>query len=205
MKPVRFATPVRTLLALAALAAVPVTVAAQSGGGAEPASNGPTLSFVLMAKLEAGGDRVATVFFEDGSDQHVVAGQGGTFAVGAKIRPSAQSPFAVRATGGVKFMTTAADNADIYLLRFPLEAVATYDFARDFHAGAGVVYHTGLGFHGGGLGDDIDFDNATGATVELGWRWVALSYTKIDYTDEFGHTYNASNAGLVFTATLGGR
>jgi hypothetical protein len=39
--------------------------------------------------------------------------------------------------------------------------------------------------------------------AEVGWRWVALTFTKIDYTDEGGHTYNASNAGLSFTYTFG--
>ncbi|MFL5541030.1 MAG: hypothetical protein ACJ8J0_18725 [Longimicrobiaceae bacterium] len=206
MRSTPFAAHLRTLLALAALAAAPVTASAQQGPppGAPP-SNGPSLRLVLQGKLEMGGDPVATVLFEDGSEQKVVTGQGATFAVGAQARPSRTSPFAVRATGGVKFMTTAATNADIFLLRFPLELVGTYDFAHDFHAGGGVVYHTGLKFYGGGVGDDLEFDNATGATVEVGWRWLALSYTKIDYTDESGQTYNASNVGLVFNVLVGPR
>jgi hypothetical protein len=32
--------------------------------------------------------------------------------------------------------------------------------------------------------------------VELGWRWIALSYTQLDYTDEYGGNWDASSFGL---------
>jgi len=206
MSPTHPVAPVRrALLAVAALCAFPAAAAAQADGAPIPVNRGPHLAFVLESRLEAGGDRVATVQFEDGSEQHVVSGQGATFAAGAQLRPRVGSPFAVRATAGVKFMTTKATNADIYLLRVPLELVGTYDFAGDFHVGGGYVRHTALRFHGGGIADDVKFKDANGGTVELGWRWVALAYTKIDYTDEFGNRYDASNVGLVLTLALGGR
>lgn len=195
----------RALLALGALAAAPAALAAQAPDPVPPLPGGPTLAFVLEGRLEMGGDRIATVQFEDGSEQHVVSGQGGTFAVGARVRPSYESPFAVRLTGGVKYMTTKATNADIYLLRIPLELVGTYDVTPDVHVGGGFVYHTGLKFHGGGIGEDIDFKDAAGGTVEAGWRWISLAYTRINYTDEFGNRYDASNAGLVFTYAFGAR
>jgi hypothetical protein len=195
----------RALLAVAALCAFPGAASAQVDGAPIPANRSPHLAFVIATRLEAGGDRVATVQFEDGSEQHVVSGQGATLAVGGALRPHRGSPFAVRATAGLKFMTTKATNADIYLLRVPLELVGTYDFAGDFHVGGGYVRHTALRFHGGGIADDVRFEDANGGTVELGWRWAALAYTKIDYTDEFGNTYDASNVGLVLTLTLGGR
>lgn len=206
MFPTRSTAPVhRALLALAALSVLSMPAAAQVSGGGEPASAGPHVAFLLQGKLEMGGDRIATVSFEDGSEQHVVSGQGGTFAAGVQLRPNRLSPFAVRATAGVKYMTTKATNADIYLLRVPLELVGSYDVAPDVHVGAGFVHHAGIKFHGGGVGDDVGFKSASGGTAEVGWRWAALSYTKIEYTDESGNKYDASNAGLVFTFTFGGR
>jgi hypothetical protein len=188
----------RALLTLAALSAIPAALAAQN-----PVAAGPQFSFLVSGRLEAGGDKVVTVLFEDGSEQSIVTGQGGTIAAGAELRPNAASPFAVRATAGLKYMTTKADNANIYLLRVPLELAATYDVAPEVHVGAGFVHHSGIGFHGGGIGDNLKFKDANGGMVEVGWRWVALTFTKIDYTDEGGHTYNASNAGISFTYTFG--
>lgn len=43
------------------------------------------LKFLLGGALEFGGDSVAEIFFEDGSDQSVNAGQGGTIFAGGEL------------------------------------------------------------------------------------------------------------------------
>ena len=185
---------------------LPCTAASQElppeGATVAAPKGGPSLSAVLELAVEGGGDRVAETIFTDGTSQMMHAGQGATFAAGGELRPSAGSPLSLRATVGYKFVTTAADNVDIYLSRIPIEVVGSYTLPHDVRVGGGFVYHTAMRFHGGGLSDDFDFEDAPGATVELGWRWLALSYTMIDYTDEFGNEYDASSGGLSVIGTF---
>jgi hypothetical protein len=164
-----------------------------------------TFGWVLEAAFEGGGARVAETYFTDGSSQTMRAGQGGTFAVGMEFRPRALPRLGLRGTVGWKFVTTAATNADIKLTRFPLEAAASWALDKDWHVDAGIVHHTGIRYDGGGFGPNAEFDPATGATLELGWRWVALTYTAMDYTDEFGYTYDASGYGVSFRWVVGKR
>jgi hypothetical protein len=169
---------------------------------APPLRTGPSVALVVEGVIEIGGDRVAETFFEDHSSQTMRAGQGGTVAVGAELRPSHGSPLGVRATVGFKYVTTAATNVDIKLTRVPVEVVGTYTFPSGAFVGGGYVRHSRIRFDGGGLAPDVDFDDAQGATLEAGWRWVAVSYTKLTYTDEFGNEYDASAPGLSLRGTF---
>ena len=162
----------------------------------QPAPRRPSLGVVIEGALEMGGDRVVETFFTNGESQTMRAGQGGTFAVGGELRPHAAAPLALRATAGIKFVTTAATNADIMLTRIPIEVVGSYSFARGWRAGAGYVRHSRIRFDGDGLGPNVAFDDAQGFTVEAGWRWAALTFTQLEYTDEFGNDYNAGSVGV---------
>ncbi len=66
--------------------------------------------------------------------------------------------------------------------------------------GAGVTHHVDIQFDGDGFVPNLDFDDATGFTLEAGWKWIALSYTGIDYTDEFGGDWDASSVGITLTS-----
>jgi hypothetical protein len=156
--------------------------------------------FVMEADLEYGGDAIATVNFTDGSDQDIKAGQGVSVAMGAHYRSSAESPFSVRGTLGYKYTATAASNADINLGRVVFEVLGNYAWDNNWWVGAGVTRHSNIKLHGDGFGPNAAFDDATGPTVEVGWRWIALSYTQIEYTDEFGSDWDASSLGLTFTS-----
>lgn len=199
--------PALACLAASAVLALPLDAQSSPAPAAVAASPKPahTFGWVLEAAFEGGGARVAETYFTDGSSQTMRAGQGGTFAVGMEYRPRTVPRLGLRGTVGWKFVTTAATNADIKLTRFPLEAAASWALDKDWHVDAGIVYHTGIRYDGGGFGPDADFDPATGATLELGWRWVGLTYTAMDYTDEFGYTYDASGYGVSFRWVVGKR
>ena len=64
--------------------------------------------------------------------------------------------------------------------------------------GAGLVRHAGVKVNGDGFFPDADFDASTGATLELGWRWAALTYTSMEYTDPAGATFDAGSFGVSF-------
>ncbi|MGH8446065.1 MAG: hypothetical protein ACREVL_12410 [Solimonas sp.] len=150
--------------------------------------------FVVEGAIEFGGDEVARIYFDDNSDQSVRAGQGLSAAAGFYVRPAPE--WSVRATVGYKYVGTKADNADIYLSRVPVNLIASYHFDNGVRLGAGGVWHTGIKFHGDNIAPDVDFDDAFGYTMEAGWRWFVLSYTGMDYKDEFGGKYNADSYGL---------
>jgi hypothetical protein len=160
---------------------------------------------LVEASLEYGGDQFLTVIFEDGGEQELRAGQGGTIAAGAVVRPSDNTPLSIRGTVGFKYVTTAADNANITFTRVPIEVVAMYGLPNHLWAGAGYVRHTAIRFDGDGFAEDVDFKDGNGATVELGWKYVALTYTAIKYPVEGSDGIDASSVGLSLTYAFGGR
>jgi hypothetical protein len=162
------------------------------------AQGGPVASLVLEGGIEFGGSEVAEVTFTDGGTQKMYAGQGGTIAAGLLLRPRQESPLDVRATVGYKFVTTAGDNANITLTRVPIELIATYRVAPDWTVGGGLVRHSAISFNGDGFAPDFSFDDAMGATLEVAWRGVALSYTAMSYTDEGGNDYSAGAIGVSY-------
>jgi len=183
--------------------ASPAPVAAPVATPAAPASTGPTFGFALDLSIEYGGDEVAETFFTNGESQKMLAGQGGTLAIGGIFRPRAASPFSLRGTVGIKYVTTAADNADIKMTRIPLEFVGSYGFPNGARVGAGLVHHASIRFDADGLGPNVDFDPATGATLEVGYKAIALTYTIMNYRDELGNDFNAGNFGLQLLWTPG--
>ena len=175
-----------------------VMLGALAGPAAAADDSAAKFGFLVGADLEYGGDDIITVSFTDGSDQDIKAGQGGTFSIGGYFKPHESSAFSARGTVGYKFVTTAASNADIGIDRIVYELVGDYEWPSGFWVGAGLVRHTGIQLDGDGFGPDVDFDDATGVTAELGWRWIGLTYTKIDYEDEFGAQWDANSVGLSF-------
>ena len=145
---------------------------------------------------EFGGDPVAEVLFTSGDDQDVRAGQGLSVGVGGEYTVPSVKQLKFRAWISYKYLTTQADNADITLTRVPINFTANWMFTDDIRLGAGLAMQTGIKFKAGGLGDDIDFDNASGPMVELAWRWIGLRYTLMDYEDGAGETYNANALGV---------
>ncbi|PPE73772.1 hypothetical protein C3942_10185 [Solimonas fluminis] len=167
----------------------PAPAAPQPGG----------FGFVLGGSLEFGGDDVATVLFTNGEEQDVKAGQGLGVDAGVYCR-FAGAPFSLRGTVGFKYVTTQAENADINMRRVPLQLVGSYHLDGGARMGLGLVRHNGVKFDADGIGEDIEFDDATGYTVEIGWKWILLSYTGIEYTDEFGNDYSGDSFGLKLIA-----
>lgn len=191
------------LLAAALSLLITFTAAAQSAAPpAAPAQRGPVLIPVLEFALEYGGDEMAELYFTNGDTQTLTAGQGGTLALGAVVRPRPGSPLGLRGSVGYKFLLNASENADVRLTRIPIELVGTYRAPKDSWAGVGYVYHAATRLHGDGFIDDVSFGGAHGATVEAGWRYVALTYTAIGYTDEAGNDFNASNIGATVIVPL---
>jgi hypothetical protein len=171
---------------------------------------------LFEADLEFGGDDLTTVTFPDGDTQDVTTGEGLTLALGGYFRPIAAPAFSVRATAGYKFAAPTENDCDcncdcdfdsdfdpdVEIERWVFETVGNYTWSSGVWIGAGVTHHAGIDFKGSGFAPNLEFDDATGPTVEIGWKWIALSYTDLEYTDELGSSWDSESYGLTFNLPL---
>jgi hypothetical protein len=190
------------LAAIALLATAPLSLHAQAKAGARPAAQ-PGLNFVLEGAFEFGGARLIELQFTNGDTQTLTAGQGGTIAAGLQYRPAALPKLSIAGTVGYKFVTNASENADIGISRVPVEVIGRWSLDPDWWVGAGVVQHNSVNIEGDGFIPDAEMESSTGATLELGWRWIALSYTALEYTGPNGDTFDAGSIGVVLRWVVG--
>lgn len=156
----------------------------------------PYWNWVGGGFLEFGGDDVVTVTFTNNESQDLKAGQGvGAFG-GGLFRPHQESVFELRGTLGFKYVTTAASNADITLTRLVWELEPRLRFGPGFWITIPAVLHTNIEYSGDGFTRDLSFDNAFGTGLRIGWRGLALRWTKLEYQDEFNNDYDASSIGF---------
>lgn len=188
-----------TATGLLVLASLTATAQAEDTG----MDFGPRVGFLGQLDLDYGGDDVATVFFEDDDSQNIKAGQGMAVSLGAYFRPIASSSFEIDASVGYKFSTTAASNADIGVERTMLQLGVAHRWPNGFYLGGGLVENLSPTVNGDGFFEDIDFDNATGYNVEIGWRWISLHYTGMTYKSDLYEDVDASHFGVRFTYRYG--
>jgi hypothetical protein len=149
--------------------------------------------------LDFGGDDLVTVSFEDGDSQDVKAGQGIGFGIGGWFRPIEDVPLEVQGALGYKYVTTAATNADIKVTRATMQLNAVYRFANDWYVSGGLIRHMSSELDGDGFFDDIEFDDATGFSAEVGWKWIGFHVAQLDYSSDEYVDADAGYVGLRFT------
>lgn len=181
------------------------TAVAQSQGNTGPSTSAPAsrFRFVIEGGVEFGGEEYIELTFTDGSTQTLTTGQGGTIAFGGEFRPARLPRLALGATVGYKFVTNASENASIGITRIPVEVVGRWSLDPDWWAGAGVVMHNSVRVKGDGFFPDEDLEASLGPTLELGWRWLALTYTSQRYTNEADAEFDASAIGVSFRWVFG--
>ena len=177
-----------------------LSVSAMAAQAAEPGKRG---GFLAQMDLDFGGDDIARLSFTDGDTQDVKAGQGIGIGIGGWFRPAASVPFEIQGILGYKVVFTAADNADIKVTRSTLQLNGVYRFANNWYVGAGYVQHMSPELDGDGFFEDFEFDDSNGFNLEVGWKWIALHYTSIEYTADGYEDVDASNVGIRFAYRFG--
>jgi hypothetical protein len=152
---------------------------------------------VLESAAELGGDNLVDVFYRHGGTQHIKAGNGVTLGGGIHFRPSSL-PIDFAATVGYKFVRTASYNTDLGVNRTVIKLTGTFALPSHFWITAGPVWHVGTRLNGDGYVPDVNFDDAVGGMVGVGWRWLGVSYTEIKYRGPFAGSVDASNGGITF-------
>ena len=158
------------------------------------------LIFSLGGGIEFGGDKVAEVYFTNGADQSVNAGQGGSLF--AAFDYALHKSFRIRTLAGFKYVTTAANNANIRLTRFPLQVSGIVNLDKNWWLSAGFATQQGIRFKGDGFLDDLNLTTKGGATVGLGYNSFFLTYVGMKYKDNLQNDYDASSIGLGFLIPL---
>lgn len=169
-------------------------------GTAMSQDNPQKLTFSLGGGIDFGGDKIAEVYFTNGADQSVNAGQGGSLYTALEY--ALHKSFRIRTLVGFKYVTTAAENANIRLTRFPLQISGIVNLNKDWWLSAGLATQQGIRFKGDGFLDDLSLKTKGGATFELGYNLFYLSYTGMKYKDNLQNEYNASSIGLGFLLPL---
>lgn len=156
------------------------------------------MGLVLEAAGELGGQGLVSVRYRNGATQTIRAGDGVTLAAGVHFEPIAL-PIDFAATVGYKFAGTADARSDLGIDRVVVKATGTVLLPLHWWVDAGPVWHTDTRIRGGGYFQDVHFDDAVGGTVGVGWRWVGVSYTYIQYSNPEVSDVNGSSGGITFT------
>jgi hypothetical protein len=164
-----------------------------------------TAKFLIEGGIEYGGDEILQVFFTNGEDQTMRAGQGGYIAVGGELQFSSVKQLMLRASMGIKYNTTAADNANIRLTRFPVHLTPFWKINDDFRLGIGLTTHMSPRLKGDGFIPDVTYTSTVAPRFEFGYKWIALTYTAISYKDKSGESFSASSIGASISFTFPNR
>lgn len=159
-------------------------------------NNGVKAKFLLEGGVEYGGDEILKVFFTNGGDQTMRAGQGGYIAAGGQFEFSGIKNFMLRTSIGIKYNTTAADNANIRFTRIPITLTPHLLLKNNFRVGLGITTHQSINFKGDGFVQDITFTSSLAPRFEFGYKWIAITYTPIKYKAETGKELSASSFGI---------
>jgi hypothetical protein len=150
-------------------AALAVTTLAL-GDGTALAQQPRALKLALQAGVTAGGDRLATLYFTNGEEQDIRAGNLLQFGGGLAWEPL-DLPITITATANYHIDDSTASNSDTRFRRYPVELLAYYTGVPNFRFGAGLRIVTSPEFKADfGAVRSVKFDNATGAVAEIGYR-----------------------------------
>jgi len=160
------------------------------------------VKFLIGGAVELGGDRVGTVTTEENGLQLVRGAQGVSIATGVRLRFPSFERFMLDATVGYKYWRTLTPDANVRLTRIPLHLTGHYWLNDNFRVGAGVLTNRNIRFSADGLGEDGRFDPSYGMKLELGWRNLALGYTRMYYNRPDDRARCAGGIGLTYLTTF---
>lgn len=161
--------------------------------------------FLIEGGIQFGGDEILKVFFTNGEDQVINAGQGGYLAIGGDFQFPKVSQLMLRTSIGYKYSTTAASDANITFTRLPFNLTPYYKINNDFRIGIGLATDLNIRLRGDGFVPDQDFTSSLGARFELGYKWFSIFYTLLDHIDPLNNKFSANSIGLSISYAFVGK
>lgn len=126
------------------------------------------LRWVAGIGITAGGAKLATADYSDGTSANIKAGSGLALLAGAEYRVSPE--FSVQGTVGYHIhFTPEASNGDASFSRVPVELIGYFHPNQQWRVGGGVRHTTAVKLNGKGAAYymDRDYQDATGALFEV--------------------------------------
>ena len=185
------------IAALAATALVPTLAHAGLDNGANP------IHPLVGVAITGGGDKIASVEFQNGGSRDITAGGLVQIWGGAEYHEQG-SPFAFQGTIGYHFDSTNADNGSQRFDRFPIELIALYSFDPKFRIGVGARYALSPKFRSDGAGSVGNFNFSSRIAPMLLGEWLItpsmglqLRYVHETYKID-GFSIDGSHGGVGF-------
>lgn len=172
---------------------------------AQKTINTPTFQLIAGGAIELGGDRAAWTTDENGDNLQVRGAQGVSLAAGVRFRPAALPKLMVDATIGYKYFGAFGAGESVHMGRVPVHLTAHYFVTKNIRLGVGVLTNRGISVRGAGAGQDGDFDPSVGTKFEIGWRNLALGYTRMNYNRPGDRERCAGGFGLTYLVPLTGK
>jgi len=148
------------------------------------------------AGLAYGGDTIGSIVFVSGDEQDIKAGDGVSF--GGGIVQRINDRFGIKYTAAYRVSFSQASNADVVKTVLPIDIVPYYR-TGDHKIGLGLSMHLSPEVDWDWLAPNMEFDDATGVTLEYAFRRFGFSYTDMDY--ELGPLeYDASHFSFKFSS-----
>jgi len=176
--------------------ALVICLAAASTAQAQNQPQANPVRVMLGMGLTAGGDKLATTAYTDGTSVNIKAGSGGQFYAGADYRIN--ESFSVQGNIGVHVhFTPEASNGDASFKRVPVELIGYFHIAPQWRLGAGARFISNAKLSGSGFASGLDykFKNTTGAVLEAEYLWTPHVGFKLRGVSE-EYTVERNNAKL---------
>lgn len=172
------------------------TVAQSTERSAKRSRSGARIQPFWEAGLAYGGDTIGSILFVSGGAQDIKAGDG--FSFGGGIVQRINDSFGIKYTAAYKVSFSQASNADVVKTVLPIDIVPYYR-TGDHKIGVGLSMHLSPEVDWDWLAPNMEFDDATGVTLEYAFRRFGFSYTDMDY--ELGPLkYDASHFSFKFSS-----
>ena len=72
----------------------------------------------------------------------------------------------------------------------------------DIRIGIGTTKHLNATLKGDDFFPDVDFESSLGTRLEIGYKWAALVFNSLTFTDDFGFEYDGGSIGITFSGTF---
>lgn len=161
--------------------------------------------FLIEGGADWGGDEILQVFFTNGGDQTLRAGQGINLGIGGELQFANMKQLMIRSAISLKWTPTAADDANIMFLRFPVHLTPFWKINNDFRFGVGITTHLNPKLRGDGFFPDVSYTSSANPRFEFGYKWAALSYTPMTFKDGQGENFSGTSVGVSFSGTFPNR
>jgi hypothetical protein len=185
-----------------AIALAIATMSAAHAQNAPAPAEQKRLHFLVGMGLTAGGDKLATVTYQNLGEYDIKAGGLVMFTGGVDFRVTPE--FSIQSTIGYHVDQAPARNGNVKFERYPIELLAYYHPAPKWRVGGGVRYVSSPKLSSSGVvqGLNVEFDNTVSGLVEAEYLISRHFGIKLRYVNEhyelkgYSGKIDANHAGV---------